>query len=176
MATQQNTLFKNLICDTYRTESVFIKHSLCRGQVHYWFIACVLLVLCSLLCEVAPAAGGDGTHTNTHFTNTSILIFPGIHLSLDQENMTNLKLLKSNYCINFKVTVYGNITWRISCEYRTSRVIFHYFMGAEETLPIWLEAERNVENGTVINIVVLILFYYIILRYYNRGCEFITLI
>jgi hypothetical protein len=33
-------------------------------------------------------------------------------------------------------------------------------MGAEETLPISLEAERNVENGTVINIVVLILFYY----------------
>lgn len=160
----------------HTVQNACLSNSLCRGQVHYWFIACVLLVLCSLLCEVAPAAGGGGTHTNTHFTNTSILIFPGIHLSLDHENMTNLKLLKSNYWINFKVTVCGNITWRISCEYRTSRVMFHNFMGAEETLPISLEAERNVENGTVINIVVLILFYYSIWRYYNRGVEFISLI
>ena len=83
-------------------KSVFLKHNLWYGQVHYWFDTGVVLELQSPLWGKLAAAGcvrgNINTNRNKHFKDISKLIIPGIHFCLGHQKM--IYLLRSKHRIN----------------------------------------------------------------------------
>ena len=88
-------------------KSVFLKHNLWYGQVHYWFNTGVGLELQSPLWSELAAAGcvrgNINTNRNTHFNDTSKLIIPGIHFCLDHQKMIYLLSSKHRLILNWCV-------------------------------------------------------------------------
>jgi hypothetical protein len=100
-------------------------------------------ILVFFVCYTVSFVKRRGTGTNIYFTDTSKLIIPGIQLCSDHKNMTNLKMLKSNHGVSFKLMIYENNTWRGGSKKGATKLRFHYYKGVEETLSTVIQVSRD---------------------------------